>query len=178
MGTLKISGSLSNTLTGLLPATSLQMSADGLTLYETMGLEVAWYNIDTAKGTASLAGAIGGTLVGGQALWGIEGGALSPGGDYLYTAGSTYGAIAWFSTNANNGVIRSGAPQHAQGPQPVRFRRDTQGRLVSAGGGTAFLFDLTGRRVPMGLQAQATGIYFAKMQEAGAGTIEAVPIVK
>jgi 6-phosphogluconolactonase (cycloisomerase 2 family) len=178
MGTLKISGSLSNTLTGLLPATSLQMSADGLTLYETMGLEVAWYNIDTAKGTASLAGAIGGTLVGGQALWGIEGGALSPGGDYLYTAASNYGAVAWFSTNANNGVIRSGAPQHAQGAPPLRFHSDAHGRLVATGGAAAFLFDLTGRRVPMMLRAQAAGIYFAKMREADAGRVAAVPNVK
>jgi 6-phosphogluconolactonase (cycloisomerase 2 family) len=177
-GALKLTGSLSNTIVGLLPATALSMSPDGLTLYEMMGVEVAWYNVDTATGVASLAGAIGGTLVGGQALWGIQDGALSPNGDFLYTAGSSYGSVAWLSTNNNSGAVKFGCAQRTPGQMPVRLRVDAQGRIVAPKGYDVALFDVSGRKIQMGQRAQPAGIYFARMNLSGTGVVTAVPVVK
>jgi 6-phosphogluconolactonase (cycloisomerase 2 family) len=177
-GTLKISGSLSNTSVGLLPATSLQMASDGLTLYETMGMGVAWYNIDTVTGVASLSGALGSTLVGGQALWGIQDGALSPNGDFLYTSASAYGAVAWLSTNSNNGIASFGIAQRKQGPQRLRFRRDALGRIFAAAGGPVVVFDVRGRQINAGVRAPASGVYFARMKIPGTGAVTAIPVVK
>jgi 6-phosphogluconolactonase (cycloisomerase 2 family) len=177
-GTLKLSGSLSNTVVGLAPATSLQMSPDGLSLYETMNAEVAWYNIDTATGVASLAGALGGTLTGGQALWGMQDAALSPGGDFLYTAASTYGAVAWLSTNNNSGAVRFPSAQRRQDTPLPRFRRDAQGRIVAVKGGPVALFDVRGRQLRAGEGNQAAGIYFARVNLAGTRPVAVIPIVK
>jgi 6-phosphogluconolactonase (cycloisomerase 2 family) len=177
-GALKLTGSLSNTMTGLLPATALSMSPDGLTLYEMMGVEVAWYNIDTVSGRASLAGSIGGTLVGGQALWGIQDGALSPNGDYLYTAGSAYGAVAWLSTGNNSGAVRFGETQHAAGQMPKRFRLDSQGRIIAPKGYQVALFDVTGRQIRIEKKVPSAGIYLARLKQAGIRVITAIHVVK